>query len=84
MTREERLSALAHRDSSSVLDSARVDGCAFRTYGSFAAGPCRVTQHWRVGAEHRVVHAAAMVLFTRASNGWRILATHTAILPDSL
>ena len=86
LTRAERLRVVAEmrRDTTGgVLDSSRVEGCTFRTYGAFAAGPCRVTQHYHEGTERVTLHTVATVLFTREGGRWRVLATHTASFPES-
>lgn len=85
MTRAERLRLLAEARAatSGSVDSMVVHGCTFRRYGNIAAGPCRVTQYVREGAEHATARVLVTVLFTRESGPWRILATHTATLSES-
>ena len=66
-----------------VLDSSRVAGCTLRAYGTFAAGPCRVTQYYREGTERGTLHSVTTVLFTREGGRWRILAAHATSFPES-
>ncbi len=91
LTRAERLHTLAQErrnaatksdSSASTTDSARVERCAFKTYGTFAAGPCHTMLYSHQGSQRETRPALATVLFTREGGTWRILASHTSYLTE--
>ena len=91
VTRAERLRAVAQErretatksdSSASTTDSARVERCAFKTYGTFAAGPCHTMLYSHRGKERETRRALATVLFTREGGTWRVLASHTSDLTE--